>query len=864
MLDVYRSFYGFSGEPFRLGPDYRFSLHHTSYASAKAYLDYAIYQGEGFIAISGGPGTGKTTLISEILATLDRTRVQVATLTSTQLESRDLLHMVASAFGIQAEGLDKAALVIEIEAFLVKKLRGGQRAMLIVDEAQGLSANALEELRLLANLQYQYQLLLQICLVGQEKLLELIHSPGMEHLQQRLVAATTLEPLGYDETIDYIEHRLTKVGWKGDPSIDEGALRLIYRYSGGTPRRINLIANRLFLYGGMERKHQLSVADAQTVIEGLKEEHLLGAQPLIEEQALLLQPRDPNAKPRVLPRPGKVAEAVPRAAVPESVEVATEAATAAQPEQQRVAAGQGGGRRAAPGMRLDSANLPGSRSRPPPGRADEAAMAASARGRGRKRPPPGSARRYPPPSVDPDTLIRPQRTAAEKPSSGSKGYLVVGIFVLAAIAAYFVGGGAQQPANPEGERLPNPPRSEALQPAVPGQGEGASAEGLSPGAETTDPLAGAGGGEKGTIQRNPSQPGQPDQSLAAIEPGPAASGQEPQVQEPQVQEPSSAAGDPPQVGSPATGAADASPERETQAPPQAAPSAAAVAPSGATPAPAAARPAPPSSLQPPSARPADATDSTAPPVGEGGHAVPPPSRTAKPAAPTPAAAPPGEPAAQATPPETRQAAADGPDAAAIAARREQLQQAAQQRFSSQLARARVDSAAAPVASAPAAAPTPAPATAPAPTVAPVAPSQPKTHVAAAKAPPSATAEEVRALLLGGRWNSGNKPASLLPSETTYCKPEGAGISCVSVPQNVKTQYGTALYKVESQLSGFSPEGLFEMSYKTLVKLVGESGSGVGQDWQVSEYAMSCKLEDSDRVACLDGKGITREYRRPPR
>jgi len=141
-----------------------------------------------------------------------------------------------------------------------------------------------------------------------------------------------------------------------------------------------------------------------------------------------------------------------------------------------------------------------------------------------------------------------------------------------------------------------------------------------------------------------------------------------------------------------------------------------------------------------------------------------------------------------------------------------------------------------------------------------------------KKKPLTTARDVKAILLSGRWNSSNKPASLLPSESTFCDDKFDGIHCVSVPQNVKTQYGLALYKVESKLSGFSSEGLFEMSYKTLVKLVGTDADGKQQTiagpsengWQVTEYAMSCKLAEDNRVSCLDGKGITREYRRQTR
>jgi len=160
MLDVYRTYYKLTGEPFRLSPDHRFSLAHRSYANAKAYLDYALFQGEGFIAITGGPGTGKTTLIGDILAGFEKTDMQVATLTSTQLESRDLLHMVAHSFDLHPDDRSKANLLLELEQFLNQQSYRGHRTILIVDEAQSLSPSALEELRLLANIQRKDQLLL--------------------------------------------------------------------------------------------------------------------------------------------------------------------------------------------------------------------------------------------------------------------------------------------------------------------------------------------------------------------------------------------------------------------------------------------------------------------------------------------------------------------------------------------------------------------------------------------------------------------------------------------------------------------------------------------------------------------------------
>lgn len=275
MLDLYETFYKLSADPFRLGPDHRFVLDHRSYAKSRSYLEYALHRGEGFIVITGGAGTGKTTLINEILAQLDKTRIRVATLNSTQLESRDLLHMVTASFGLSLEEIDKAALLLGLEEFLKQQGQKGRRSVLIVDEAQGLSQGALEELRLLANLQFNNRLLLQVFLVGQELLRELISAPGMDHLRQRIVAASHIDPLTPDETVDYVEHRLSRVGWQGDPKIDAEALSLIYSFSGGIPRRINLICSRLFLYGAMEKKHALVGADAKNVIEDLKQEHLV-------------------------------------------------------------------------------------------------------------------------------------------------------------------------------------------------------------------------------------------------------------------------------------------------------------------------------------------------------------------------------------------------------------------------------------------------------------------------------------------------------------------------------------------------------------------------------------------------------------
>ena len=273
MLDVYKVCYKFEGQPFRLSPDHRFSYPHRTYDAARAYMTYAVAEGEGFVAVTGAPGTGKTTLVGALLAEVDSDRVKVANLLNEQLDNRGLVDRVNDAFGLPAG--NGVAPMPKLMRFLNQHRQAGGRAVLIVDEAHTLSAAALEELRLLSNLQNYDGLLLQVFLLGQEPLLDLIRSPKMEQLRQRLIAASHLEPLELDETIAYIEHRLRKVGWQNDPTFTEGSMNLIHKFSGGLPRRINLICHRLFLRGGLDQKHELKGEDALSVIVELHKEGLL-------------------------------------------------------------------------------------------------------------------------------------------------------------------------------------------------------------------------------------------------------------------------------------------------------------------------------------------------------------------------------------------------------------------------------------------------------------------------------------------------------------------------------------------------------------------------------------------------------------
>jgi len=281
--EMYETFYRFHTEPFRLSPDPSFCFRHKSYARAKAYMQYAFNRAEGFVMVTGRPGTGKTTLIGDLVKSLPRSLVTVATLVTTQLEAEDLLHMVAHAFGAGVPlGSGKASTLQYLTTMLRREGERGRRALLIIDEAQDLSASALEELRLLTNLQQNNQPLLQIFLVGQDNLRDLVHAAEMEQVFQRIVAACHLEPLGQEETREYVRHRLLHSGWQGDPRLSESLYPIIHRFSEGVPRRINLVCGRLLLHGAVERKHRIGVADARVVISELHAERLSSLSPMAD------------------------------------------------------------------------------------------------------------------------------------------------------------------------------------------------------------------------------------------------------------------------------------------------------------------------------------------------------------------------------------------------------------------------------------------------------------------------------------------------------------------------------------------------------------------------------------------------------
>jgi putative secretion ATPase (PEP-CTERM system associated) len=269
---MYESFYGLASKPFQLNPDPSFYFGSKQHRRAKAYLEYGLLRSEGFIVITGEIGAGKTTIVRGLLESMDSNFVTAANLVSTQLDAEDTLRMVGAAFGVRVKDVSKADLLMALEAFLVTQVSEGKRSLLIVDEAQNLTARAVEELRMLSNFQFGKQALLQTFLVGQPEFREILQHPNMQQLRQRVTATCHIGPLDAEETKGYIEHRLKCAGGTGRPVFGPGAFEAIHKATAGIPRRINSLCDRLLLLGFLGNKDTLAVEDVDEVVNEMRDE----------------------------------------------------------------------------------------------------------------------------------------------------------------------------------------------------------------------------------------------------------------------------------------------------------------------------------------------------------------------------------------------------------------------------------------------------------------------------------------------------------------------------------------------------------------------------------------------------------------
>jgi putative secretion ATPase (PEP-CTERM system associated) len=276
---MYEAFYGLSSKPFQLNPDPSFYFGSKQHSRAKAYLEYGISRHEGFVVITGEIGAGKTMTLRALIEGLHGSDVVIGHLVTTQLDAEDTLRMVGAAFGFKVKDVAKSELLVTLEAFLLSQTSQGKRCLLIVDEAQNLTQRAVEELRMLSNFQYGNQALLQTFLVGQPEFREILQRPEMEQFRQRVAATCHIGPLDAEETTAYIEHRLKRAGSTGKPSFEPEAFDAIFKASGGIPRRINTLCDRLLLLGFLCERSHLTVADVDEVVREFASESVVPRQP---------------------------------------------------------------------------------------------------------------------------------------------------------------------------------------------------------------------------------------------------------------------------------------------------------------------------------------------------------------------------------------------------------------------------------------------------------------------------------------------------------------------------------------------------------------------------------------------------------
>ena len=287
--------FGLTGKPFQLTPDPRFWFATASHRKAMAYLGYGLAQGEGFIVVTGDIGAGKTTLMAHLLDTTDRTPLHVVQIVSTAIDAADLLRLVATQLGVATAGLEKAQLLVAIERGLHAVARTGKRTLVVVDEAQALPVDALEELRMLSNFQAGGHALTQIVLLGQPEFRDrLAGSDRLEQLRQRVIAIHHLDPMDENEVADYLAHRLSLVAWQGRPDFADDAFSELYEATDGIPRRLNLLAARVMLHAAVTSD---DLIDAQVVRAVQADMDADLPEPTVHAQPEPLRRQEPGAAP---------------------------------------------------------------------------------------------------------------------------------------------------------------------------------------------------------------------------------------------------------------------------------------------------------------------------------------------------------------------------------------------------------------------------------------------------------------------------------------------------------------------------------------------------------------------------------------
>jgi putative secretion ATPase (PEP-CTERM system associated) len=278
---MYERFYQLRERPFALSPDPEYLYPSRVHQEALSYLRYGLETQAGFVVITGEIGSGKTTLLQTLLRNLD-SHTTVGRIVNTMLEPRELLETIMIDFGLDPGGRSKPLLLRDLAQYLVDQRLAGRQVLLVIDEAQNLGLAALEELRMLSNLETEKSKLMQVVLVGQPNLRHKLHAPELEQLRQRITVSYHLPPLDADETLHYINHRLRRAALGAPLEFPADATALIHARSRGVPRIINIICDAALVFGYAEERRQI---DRELIVEVLRELEGTGVLPPASAEA---------------------------------------------------------------------------------------------------------------------------------------------------------------------------------------------------------------------------------------------------------------------------------------------------------------------------------------------------------------------------------------------------------------------------------------------------------------------------------------------------------------------------------------------------------------------------------------------------
>lgn len=268
---VYQQYYGMSEAPFDITPNPRFLFYSAKHREAYNHLLYGIRERRGFVQLTGEVGAGKTTLCRAMLEHLDD-HYSTALILNPVMSADELMKAIALEFGLPVNGLDRLDILTVINQFLLHQVEYGKEAVLIIDEAQDLTEDLLEQVRLLSNLETDNRKLLQIVLLGQPELRDRLNSPRLRQLRQRITVRYHLPPLSREEVDYYVKHRLHVSGANGTPYFTRMALWRVYRYSQGIPRLVNAICDKALLAGFVEQSQRIGFRLVRRAVHELEGE----------------------------------------------------------------------------------------------------------------------------------------------------------------------------------------------------------------------------------------------------------------------------------------------------------------------------------------------------------------------------------------------------------------------------------------------------------------------------------------------------------------------------------------------------------------------------------------------------------------